>query len=57
MGNTLRRILLSSIQGSAITSVKIEGIRCEFENMDGVLEDTTEIVLEPQKDLRSHAHR
>jgi DNA-directed RNA polymerase subunit alpha len=45
MGNTLRRILLSSIQGSAITSARIEGIRCEFENLDGVLEDTTEIVL------------
>jgi DNA-directed RNA polymerase subunit alpha len=45
MGNTLRRILLSSIQGSAITSARIEGIRCEFENLDGVLEDTTEMVL------------
>jgi DNA-directed RNA polymerase subunit alpha len=49
MGNTMRRILLSSIQGSAITSVKINGIRCEFENLDGVQEDTTEIVLNLKK--------
>ena len=49
MGNTLRRILLSSIQGSAITSVKIAGIRCEFENLDGVQQDTTEVVLNLKK--------
>lgn len=49
MGNTLRRILLSSIQGSAITSVKIDGIRCEFENLSGVQEDTTEVVLNLKK--------
>ena len=49
MGNTLRRILLSSIQGSAITSVKIDGIRCEFENLDGVMQDTTELVLNLKK--------
>jgi DNA-directed RNA polymerase subunit alpha len=49
MGNTLRRILLSSIEGSAITSVNIEGIRCEFENLDGVVEDTTELVLNLKK--------
>lgn len=49
MGNTLRRILLSSIEGSAITTVKIDGIRCEFENLDGVVEDTTELVLNLKK--------
>jgi DNA-directed RNA polymerase subunit alpha len=49
MGNTLRRILLSSIEGSAITSVKIDGIRCEFENLDGVQQDTTEVVLNLKK--------
>ena len=45
MGNSLRRILLSSIQGSAITSAALDGIRCEFENIDGVVEDTSELVL------------
>lgn len=55
MGNSLRRILLSSIQGSAITSAAIEGIRCEFENIDGVVEDTSELVLNLKKTyLRLH---
>jgi DNA-directed RNA polymerase subunit alpha len=55
MGNSLRRILLSSIQGSAITSVAIDGIRCEFENIDGVVEDTSELVLNLKKTyLRIH---
>lgn len=45
MGNSLRRLLLSSIQGSAVTSLRIPGIRCEFENLKGVLQDTSEIVM------------
>lgn len=55
MGNTLRRILLSSIQGSAVTSARIDGIRCEFENLEGVMEDSTEIVLKLKElCVRSH---
>ncbi len=45
LGNSLRRILLSSIQGAAITSVKIEGVLHEFSTVPGVLEDVTDIVL------------
>jgi DNA-directed RNA polymerase subunit alpha len=45
MGNSLRRILLSSIQGAAITSVKIEGALHEFSSLPGVIEDVTEIIL------------
>jgi DNA-directed RNA polymerase subunit alpha len=45
LGNALRRVLLSSIQGSAITSVKIEGVLHEFSTISGVKEDVTEIVL------------
>ncbi len=45
LGNSLRRVLLSSIEGSAITGVKISGVQHEFSSVPGVLEDTTEIVL------------
>ncbi len=45
IGNALRRILLSSIQGSAITSVRIEGILHEFSTIPGVREDVTDIIL------------
>ena len=45
IGNSLRRILLSSIQGAAITSVKIEGALHEFTTIPGVLEDVTEVIL------------
>ena len=45
LGNALRRVLLSSIEGAAITSVKIEGVSHEFSTIEGVLEDTTEIIL------------
>jgi DNA-directed RNA polymerase subunit alpha len=45
VGNTLRRILLSSIQGSGIVSVKIEGAPHEFTALPGVLEDTSDIIL------------
>ncbi|MBC8318559.1 MAG: DNA-directed RNA polymerase subunit alpha [Desulfobulbaceae bacterium] len=45
IGNSLRRILLSSIQGAAITSVKIDGALHEFSTLPGILEDVTEIIL------------
>ncbi len=45
LGNGLRRILLSSLQGSAITSMTIEGVMHEFSTIPGVTEDATEIVL------------
>jgi DNA-directed RNA polymerase subunit alpha len=45
IGNSLRRILLSSLQGSAITAVAIEGVMHEFSTIAGVVEDVTEIVL------------
>ena len=45
LGNSLRRTLLSSIPGAAVTSIKIEGNQHEFSTVDGVVEDVTEIVL------------
>jgi DNA-directed RNA polymerase subunit alpha len=45
VGNALRRVLLSSIEGAAITAVKIEGVLHEFSPIPGALEDTTEIIL------------
>ena len=45
LGNSLRRILLSSIEGSAVTSIRIEGVSHEFSTLSGVLESVTEIVL------------
>lgn len=45
LGNSLRRILLSSIEGSAVTSVKIEGASHEFSTVAGILEDVPEIIL------------
>jgi DNA-directed RNA polymerase subunit alpha len=45
IGNALRRILLSSLEGYAITSVKIDGVEHEFSTITGVIEDVTEIIL------------
>ncbi len=45
IGNALRRVMLSSLPGSAITSVKIDGVMHEFQKIDGVVEDVTTIVL------------
>ena len=45
IGNAIRRVMLSSLPGSAITSVKIEGVLHEFQKIDGVVEDVTGIVL------------
>ena len=51
VGNSLRRVLLSSIEGAAISSIKIEGVNHEFQSIDGVVEDVTEIVLNLKKIL------
>jgi DNA-directed RNA polymerase subunit alpha len=45
VGNSLRRILLSSVEGAAVTKVSIQGVSHEFSTMPGVLEDVTEILL------------
>ena len=45
LGNSLRRILLSSLPGVAVTSIKIDGVLHEFSTVPGVKEDVTEIVL------------
>ena len=45
IGNALRRVMLSSLPGSAITSVKIDGVSHEFQTIDGVIEDVALIVL------------
>jgi DNA-directed RNA polymerase subunit alpha len=45
IGNALRRVLLSSIEGAAVTAVKIEGVMHEFSSIPGVVEDATDIIL------------
>ena len=55
LGNSLRRILLSSLPGVAVTSIKIDGVLHEFTTIPGVLEDVTEIILNvKQLSLRLH---
>jgi DNA-directed RNA polymerase subunit alpha len=49
VGNSLRRVLLSSIEGAAITAVKIDGVDHEFATIDGVYEDVTRIILNLKK--------
>jgi DNA-directed RNA polymerase subunit alpha len=51
IGNSLRRVLLSSLEGAAITSIKVDGAMHEFATIDGVVEDVTEIVLNLKKIL------
>jgi DNA-directed RNA polymerase subunit alpha len=55
VGNSLRRILLSSLQGAAITAVRIDGVLHEFSSVPDVLEDVTDIILN-LKQLRFKAH-
>ena len=55
LGNALRRVLLSSLPGAAVTSVQIEGVLHEFSTIKGVVEDTTEIILSLKK-LRFKLH-
>ncbi len=51
IGNSLRRVLLSSIEGAAISSIKIDGVQHEFQSIDGVVEDVIDIVLNLKKVL------
>ena len=46
LGNSLRRILLSSLPGAAITSMKVDGVQHEFTTIPGVVEDVVEIITE-----------
>ncbi|MGD0651157.1 MAG: DNA-directed RNA polymerase subunit alpha [Verrucomicrobiia bacterium] len=56
IGNSLRRLLLSSLEGAAITSIKIEGVSHEFASIPGVVEDVTDIILNLKKVLlKSHS--
>jgi DNA-directed RNA polymerase subunit alpha len=55
LGNAIRRILLSSLQGAAITSVKIDGVLHEFSTIPGVIEDVTDIILN-LKEVRFKMH-
>jgi DNA-directed RNA polymerase subunit alpha len=56
IGNTLRRVLLSSIEGAAVTAVKIDGVQHEFSPIPGVVEDATDIILNlKQVPLMLHA--
>jgi DNA-directed RNA polymerase subunit alpha len=55
VGNSIRRVLLSSLQGAAITSVKIDGVLHEFSTIPGVKEDMTEIILN-LKEIRLKLH-
>ncbi len=55
IANPLRRVLLSSLTGAAVTSIKIKGVEHEFSTMDGVLEDVIEIILNVKK-LRFKLH-
>lgn len=49
LGNALRRILLSSMSGSAIVEVEIDGVLHEYSNIEGVQEDVIEILLKPKR--------
>ena len=49
IGNALRRVMLSSLPGSAVTSIKIDGVMHEFQKMEGIVEDVTSIVLAIKK--------
>jgi len=55
VGNSVRRVLLSSLEGAAITSIKVDGAMHEFAAIDGVVEDVTDIVLNLKK-LKFKAH-
>ena len=57
LGNALRRVLLSSLQGAAVTSVQIEGVLHEFSSIPGVREDVTDIVLNVKTHRPAHARR
>ena len=54
IGNALRRVLLSSIEGAAITAVKIDGVLHEFSPIQGVVEDATDIILNLKQRSEEH---
>ncbi|MFA6193935.1 MAG: DNA-directed RNA polymerase subunit alpha [Parcubacteria group bacterium] len=56
LGNTLRRVLLSSLPGTAATSVKVKGISHEYSTIPGVLEDAIQMILNLKK-IRFHSHK
>ena len=56
IGNSIRRVLLSSLEGAAITSIKVDGAMHEFTTIEGVVEDVTDMVLNLKKVLfKSHS--
>ena len=55
IGNSLRRVLLSSIQGAAVIAVAIDGVRHEFSTLDGMKEDVTQVLLN-LKEIRLRVH-
>jgi DNA-directed RNA polymerase subunit alpha len=55
IGNSLRRVLLSSLEGAAVTSIKVDGAMHEFTTIDGVVEDMTDLVLNLKK-IKLKAH-
>ncbi len=58
LGNALRRVLLSSLSGAAVTSIRIDGVKHEFQDIPGIKEDVTDIVLNVKKlRLRSFSDR
>jgi DNA-directed RNA polymerase subunit alpha len=57
IGNSLRRVLLSSLEGAAISSIKVDGAMHEFTTIDGVVEDMTDIILNLKKVLFKSANR
>ena len=58
IGNGLRRVLVSSIEGAAVTSIKVDGVLHEFSTVPGVLEDITQVILNiKQLALRSHSRQ
>src|SRR4029077_17492313 len=66
VGNSLRRVLLSSLEGSAVTKIKIQGVQHEFSTIPGMVEDITDLVLTlkllivktpPEQDMTSRIER
>jgi DNA-directed RNA polymerase subunit alpha len=56
LGNSMRRTLLSSIPGAAVTSIRLDGVLHEFSTVEGVKEDVTEIILNLKKLVVSSEH-
>ena len=56
LGNSLRRVLLSSLQGAAITSIHIDGVLHEFSSIPGVREDVVDIVLDRKSTRLNSSH-